>query len=603
MHPERLTSNPEWLPQQKLKPAFLGFDSPQSNTTYCPNQFFDVVLPHYSRGVVRISGYLLYKTLAWNDGDGRPFQETHAVSYRELIEKAGVSRGALKEALKEAERGNFIRRVKQGHAWGAKQDAESSEFELKWSADPEYVKDPKRFQGFHEGPGNRTYIPNQFFTWLLPNEPLAVIKVVGAVIRFSIGFESRYGFRRQRATLSYSDIQRYSNIAGRHHLSRALIHAIASNYILQLEQGTFDPNAGRESKAAIYGLRWVTDPKPEEEIGSKRLPVENQELTLIGSKRLPAHRFKTVTGIGSKREPEERFNKVTDIQIKQENKILKQQQAAAILLEKEDMDSYHILLQAGFDERTAAAIALARTPEQIKKQIEWLPRRHPTINPLGMLRRAIAENWTEPVDLTLKLEAEEGPAMVFARHFYAGYGGNTGAPVASPSRADLLAAEAFIDALLKAWPDPSRIEEWGRMFGEEVATSRPESTLLGLTLAIRHYGDKFVVRVSRGHERHVSGVAIQNREAYEGRFKAMYFSFLAEEEARLQKEHPADYQAFLRDRIARREGISRGPLGGKLLQYLDTAESRLRDFQHFFRTEVPDFWVWDKQFNHQQQAL
>ena len=34
--------------------AFTGFALPTSNTTYVPNQYFDVCLPHYSRGVVRL---------------------------------------------------------------------------------------------------------------------------------------------------------------------------------------------------------------------------------------------------------------------------------------------------------------------------------------------------------------------------------------------------------------------------------------------------------------------------------------------------------------------------------------------------------------------
>jgi hypothetical protein len=76
-------------------PEFEGFASLQSNTTCCPNQFFDVVLPHFARGVVRLVGYVIYRTFAWSDRDGRPISKQHQVSYRELIEKEGISRGAL----------------------------------------------------------------------------------------------------------------------------------------------------------------------------------------------------------------------------------------------------------------------------------------------------------------------------------------------------------------------------------------------------------------------------------------------------------------------------------------------------------------------------
>ena len=262
---------------------FEGFAPLQSNTTYCPNQFFDVALPHFSRGVVRLVGYLIYRTFAWSDRDGRPISEQHRVSYRELIEEAGISRGALSEAIDEALRANFIVRLHEGRASQAGTEAESSVFELKWHAG-EYSTDPALFQGFFEGAGNRTYIPNQFFTRLLPNEPLSVLKVVGSIIRFSIGFEVKRGFRRQQAALSYADIQRYSNIAGRHHLASALSSAIASNYIAQIEKGVFDPTAGRASKPAVYGLRWATDARSAEQSGSKRLLDEGQSVMPIGQK-------------------------------------------------------------------------------------------------------------------------------------------------------------------------------------------------------------------------------------------------------------------------------------------------------------------------------
>ena len=80
-HPER--------PPVARQPAFEGFAPLQSDTTYCPNQFFDVVLRHFPRGVVRLVGYALYRTFAWSNRDGRPMNERHPVSYQELIESTG----------------------------------------------------------------------------------------------------------------------------------------------------------------------------------------------------------------------------------------------------------------------------------------------------------------------------------------------------------------------------------------------------------------------------------------------------------------------------------------------------------------------------------
>jgi hypothetical protein len=55
--------------------AFEGFKAPTSNTTYTPNQFFVVVIPHFSRGLVCIVAYLLRKTLGWCDSNGNPPEE------------------------------------------------------------------------------------------------------------------------------------------------------------------------------------------------------------------------------------------------------------------------------------------------------------------------------------------------------------------------------------------------------------------------------------------------------------------------------------------------------------------------------------------------
>jgi hypothetical protein len=37
-------------------PEFAGFLPPVSNTTFTPNQFFDVCLPHCSRSAIRVVG-------------------------------------------------------------------------------------------------------------------------------------------------------------------------------------------------------------------------------------------------------------------------------------------------------------------------------------------------------------------------------------------------------------------------------------------------------------------------------------------------------------------------------------------------------------------
>jgi len=582
--------------------SFEGFAALQSNTTYCPNQFFDVVLPHFSRGVLRLVGYVIYRTFAWSDRDGRPMSEQHKVSYRELIEKAGISRGALKEGIDQAIRGNLLQRVQQGHPSQAGAEAESSVFELKWH-DGEYSTDPALFQGFFEGAGNRTYIPNQFFAQLLPNEPSSVLKVVGSIIRFSIGFEVKRGFRRQQVALSYADIQRYSGIVNPTHLASALKHALGANYISRIEEGRFDPNAGRASKAAVYGLKWATDATKFADTGSKRIAAQNPPCDVSGSKRIADDRFKEDSETGSEKRAAERFKKDSGLEIKRTNKTSKQQQqAAAVRIDAEDHGAYRRLIEVGFDQVTAERLACSRSLERIDRQIAWMGKRYPTRNALGMLRKAIEQDWPEPVNLAVQLSAEQSAAMVFARHFYAGFADNALTPVATPSPADLAAADPLVNALLRVWSDTTQVAAWGREFGKHAAERQaPNPRAQSLSLAVRLFGDAFVVWAQRDRERHQQRMAQAKREAAEARLKDEYRRYLLACEVRLQEQDPARYRAFLVYREERRKALIRFARSGAesaLMRGFDTEGARLGDFQVFCVPDVLDFPAWEAHHNH-----
>lgn len=580
-------------------PPFAGFAALQSNTTYCPNQFFDLVLPHFSRGVVRLVGYIIYRTFAWSDRDGRPINEQHPISYRELIEHAGISRGALRQAIDEAERANLIYRVRQGQAACAGAAAESSVFELKWH-DGEYTADPARFQGFFEGVGNRTHIPNQFFTRLLPQEPLCVVKVVGSIIRFSIGFEVKRGFRRQQVALSYTAIQRYCRIGSRQDLARALQHALASNFIQQVEAGCFDPNAGRTSKAATYGLRWATDAGAAQSSGSKPVPVMNQSVDATGSIPVPAQRFNNRTGSGSVTVPAERSRNRTGLEIEEVNNPVQQQQTAAAAPQEieEGQAARRRLIEVGFDRATATHLAGSHALEQIERQIAWMSQRNATRNPLGLLRKAIEQDWPAP-----EAVPEDSRALRFAQHFYAGLGNNAHLPVATPSPTDLIAAAPLVGALVSIGSDGSRLEAWGRQFGRYAAQqSGPNPQAISLALAVRRFGDAFVVWVRRDRERDLQQNAAAQREAHEARLKSDYLRYLLGAEARLQEQEPARYQAFLDHREARRKSLQRLARNGAqsaLMRGFEMQSARLEDFRAFFSQEVLDFAAWDAQVNQQ----
>ncbi len=356
--------------------AFSGFALPTSNTTYTPNQYFDVCLQHSSRGVVRLVGYMIRKTLGWCDADGNPQTEQHVVSYGDL-EKAGISRDMIHSAIEEAVQQHFIRCVRSPSVQRAGHRATSGLYELKWDERGVYLKDPREFRGFFAGEGNRTYIPNQFFDRLVPQETLAVVKVVGSVIRFSIGYQNKWGHRRQQVSLSFQHIQNYTRIKDRKTVSQAVRYAVQSNFIERVEKGYFDPDAGKLSKAAVYAVKWLS----------------RKAASLNGQKTPPAdipyfERSEMPTGNGQKTLPDERSEKPTDIEIKQINKTLKQQPGFAVTFEK--------LKAEGFDAAAARFLATSFPAQRVDRQIGWIDQRGIRRNRLGMLRAAIEQDWQAP---------------------------------------------------------------------------------------------------------------------------------------------------------------------------------------------------------------
>ena len=75
------------------------------------------------------------------------------------------------------------------------------------------------------------------------------------------------------------------------------------------------------------------------------------------------------------------------------NNTSKQQQVAAL---QENSETIEILKAAGFDEATSVRIAQSHSSDVIRQQIEWLDKRNPDRNRLGLLRCAIEENWAAP---------------------------------------------------------------------------------------------------------------------------------------------------------------------------------------------------------------
>lgn len=387
---QKFIANPRATRATAGKSSFPGFAAPTSNTTFTPNQFFDVVLPNASRGCVRIVAYLIRKTLGWCDAQGNPQREHIAVSNSELERQAGVGHDMIRAALNEGVAMHFIECVKAGRARSTGDAGETAVYSLKWDATPRYARTLNVFRGFYEGEGHRTDIPNQFFDTLIPVETIAVIKVVGAVIRYSIGFVAKHGRRRQQATLAYSQILKVSGLSSRRTLASAIKEAVAKRYIVRLDAGYFSAHID-ERRSATYAICWSD--------GFHLEPTTVAGSTDFTPKRIPEGLWITPsekdtssspspsdwdTSNAPFRLPANHSEKDT-IETKPLNENIKQQEAAAELLRKE-----------GFDAKTAAELAGTFRPEMIRQQIQWLPQRSATKSRAGLLRRAIEGDWARP---------------------------------------------------------------------------------------------------------------------------------------------------------------------------------------------------------------
>ncbi|MCA9427441.1 MAG: hypothetical protein KC994_20335 [Candidatus Omnitrophica bacterium] len=388
---------------------FGGFAPPTSNTTYTPNQFFDFLIPYSKKtGVIRAVGYILRQQLGWCDAEGNPKNPVVRVSYRQLEEKAGIGHTQIRQAIDAGIEGDFIDCVEAGRSCTRGEMGGSATYQLKWNHEDGYTTSPIHFQGFYSRQGNRTFIPNQFFDEVIPNESLAVIKVVAAIIRNTIGWRNQFGFQRQQVSLSVTELERKTNLS-RRALRLALNKACEKNYVERVDRGFFDPNAGRESRAAVYRLRW-SDGWTGDQVGMEGAPD-----CTTGDRSQMDHgeneeRSRKYHGGAPELTTEERSHKYHGIKRKKQKNILKRKTTTDRATKPEgesvvadDFDvSFDLLLERGFSKRDAARLAGLQSVEVIRNQIEWLPDRNPESNELGMLRRAIEENWSQPAKQKLR---------------------------------------------------------------------------------------------------------------------------------------------------------------------------------------------------------
>ena len=604
--------------------AFKGYAPPTSSTTYTPNQFFDVVLPRASRGCLRLVAYLIRKTLGWSDEHGNPQNPEATVTYRELIEKAGIGRGRIKEAIEEAVECRFINCLRFGQPHKAGEEGFSALYSLRWDEREDYITNREDFDGFFAGNGNLTHIPNDFFDFTIPNEPLALVKVVGVIIRHTIGFQTKFGFRRQQVEMSFTEIMRRAGIASRSTMSIAIKEALDKNHVCKVSEGFFDPNAGADSQAATYGIKWLEQSQERPRIEPK---------VVNGSKIEPGDRFQNRTGKsetvpksnrqmsseiepnnGSKFAPgtvpksnQEGFQNRTDIKTTTLNNTSKQQQQVvvsdAVAVGPSELRSFRILIDEGFDEEAARVLSSKFPLDRIQEQIGALPLRKVSRNKLGMLRKAIEENW--PIPESVRASEETPNAAEFVGCFYAALAGREGSPTVLPSRQESDQAEKFLEAIARVLGrdlDPGAL---GRSFAGFVKRNQNQekSAIRSLSLAVRGFGDGFFAKLEEDERKARRQTVEDARRAHQDRYSDAFNQYESSLLTIFKVENPETVEHFeeqSRVRLARMKDISPKFVEQIRIRLEDPAE-KAKMFAEFLKDEkkidVLDFWKWDELHN------
>lgn len=596
--------------QASPRPEFAGFPDFRANVTFVPIQFFTVVLPQGSRGTVRIVGYALRKLLGWVDAHGNPTRERLRLSYRELVEQAGVSREAIADALREAIDKHLLRCVQWPRSDTAGRAAQNGVYELCWDEHGPYTDAPASFRGFyypeaavvpvqeagglvHRPKAARKNIPNVFFDTLLPRERLSVIRVVGAMLFYAIQWGPG-GERKVPVSLSITELSRLTRLS-RQHVHGAVTEACERGYIERTQAGVFDRAAGRGSRAASYAIRWTAEALAE------RVPCARA----VGSGR-DGHRSEKGYGRpvrkGERKESEmvngERSEKVNGISIKTELKI--DLTTAGPAAAAGECPTVRLLQGAGFDAATATRLAARHTREVIQRQVDWLPLRHSTRSRLGLLRRAIEQDWPRPQGLAPDDEARLKLARTFARHYYAAYHGNEGATTVEPFPKDLEAAAQFLERLadsgtaLAADEQGRQVGQWMRDQHRNDPRAKPN-----LSFALVLHAEAFLCLQKRAKALRTRSRLDQTRIAYQRANLAAYCAYLREAETDVQRTQPELHRRFTEERAR----VRRAMTGGLLLASADTLakfereESRLLALAEFCRNQpnppVLGFWQWD----------
>lgn len=263
-----------------------------------------------------------------------------------------------------------------------------------------------------------------------------------------------------------------------------------------------------------------------------------------------------------------------------------------------------MLVEAGFDFEAAAFLASRHAFETIRRQVEWLPRRKANRNILGLLRKAIEEDWQEPEGASVQTSEQAGRGSTFGSHFYAALAGRGGEPTVAPTAKEATEAEEFLASAerLIGSLDPG---DAGRKFGDYVRRNQDEKRgpIRSLGFALRAFGDSFVAKAEEDARRERRARIEAAKKAHEEKFAedyAAYEASLLADYSEREPEKVREFEAATEARIARMKNMSPRMMESLRERY-EEPESRARMFADFLKEsgkgQVLGFWDWDKTRN------
>ncbi len=366
--------------------VFGGFEYPDANCIFCPNQLFDLALSSLSTvHEWRLLCYVIHETLSTLDRNGVPVRQDIEISRNELHREARIGRQEITATIDSLVRLGFFAHVSEPVPNSNTGKGKARTFRLAWDLPAaSYTKNLDYFHGFFAGEGNRTAIPKDFFTKVVPFENHACNKIVGAVLRHTVGFQNQFGGRVEEAPLSFEFIKQFTNIRSDSTINDALKHSIERKYIERTKSGTFsfDPAMRSPSFYTVYWLKGTKSVVPQgDEIRSSK---SGQNPKQQGDENPSSNYKNSVAATGD------------EIRSNINLPILKQQ------TEVVDQKCLQLLLAEGFKKTAALQIVKQADSKVIENQIASYQYWKSTGKGLGFLRKAIAENWDEPEHLRVK---------------------------------------------------------------------------------------------------------------------------------------------------------------------------------------------------------